>query len=102
MLGPVLIKRGLGHLESETPSVGLPGPSSTTVPSLVPTYALCRAVSLSARLASASLSSLAGCPESCRASDFCLLGQPESGCGCLSPEVVQAQQEDMLGSVFPV
>lgn len=41
MLGPVLIKCGMGHLESETPSAGHPVPSSTTASSPVPNHAVC-------------------------------------------------------------
>lgn len=42
MLGPVPIKCGMGRLESETPSVGHPVPSSTTAPGLVPRHAVCQ------------------------------------------------------------
>ena len=42
MPGPVLSECGMGCLESETPSVGHPVPSSTTAPSPVPRRVACR------------------------------------------------------------
>lgn len=42
MPGPVLSECGMGCLESETPSVRHPVPSSTTAPSPVPRRVACR------------------------------------------------------------